>query len=51
MLLIIASYTLLELEPILGPEVPGEFLIDGQQPSQYVRNSLDDYDDDDDDDY
>ena len=27
------------MEPILDPEVPGEFLFDGQKPSQYVYRS------------
>ena len=42
-MLLIASYTLQELGPILDPEVPGEILIGGQKPSQYVR--LSQYDD------
>ena len=36
--LLIAFYTLLELGPILGPEVPGSFLFDGEKP-RYVHRS------------
>ena len=39
---LIASYSLLEMEPIRDPEVPGEFLFDGQKPSQYVYRSYGD---------
>ena len=41
-MLLIASYTLLESGPILGPEVPWEFIFDGQKPSKSVRRSQED---------
>ena len=41
-MLLIALYTLLEPGPFHGPEVSGELLFDGGQPSQYMRRFCED---------